>query len=64
LERYAGVLRLVIADAGAGFDPAASRAEAGLGIVSIRERVRLVGGTVEIKSGPNQGTTVTVTIPE
>ena len=47
-----------------GFD-AANRAERdpGLGLVSMSERARVLGGTVSIVSGPNQGTRVQATIP-
>jgi signal transduction histidine kinase len=32
--------------------------------LNIQERARLVGGTVEIRSSPGQGTSVTVEVPE
>jgi PAS domain S-box-containing protein len=56
--------RITIADDGRGFD-GASRAErgTGLGLVSMSERARLIGGTVGIVSRPNQGTRVQATIP-
>jgi signal transduction histidine kinase len=38
-------------------------AAAGLGLVSIKERTRLVNGNVRIESAPNRGTTITVSIP-
>ena len=34
-----------------------------LGLVSMKERVRLVNGTIEIQSRPNEGTTLKVRIP-
>jgi signal transduction histidine kinase len=55
LARDAGLLRLRIKDAGIGFDPAA-RPE-GLGLVSMQERLRLVGGKLSIRSSP-EGTVV------
>jgi PAS domain S-box-containing protein len=64
VERAGGQLRLVISDAGVGMDPAGVGTEAGLGLVSMKERARLVNGTVEIKSRPGEGTTITVKIPE
>ena len=56
--------RITIADDGRGFD-VAHRAERdpGLGLVSMSERARVLGGTVSIVSGPNQGTRVQATIP-
>jgi len=56
LAREAGGLRLQIKDTGIGFDPAA-RVE-GLGLVSMQERLRLVGGKLYISSSPGQGTVV------
>ena len=56
--------QITIADDGRGFD-ATNRAEKdrGLGLVSISERARIIGGTVSIVSAPNQGTRVQATIP-
>jgi two-component system sensor histidine kinase UhpB len=56
LAQEAGLLRLQIKDTGIGFDPAA-RAE-GLGLVSMQERLRLVGGKLAIRSTPGQGTVI------
>jgi signal transduction histidine kinase len=55
-------LRLVVTDAGRGFDTASGRS-AGLGLVSMRERVRLLGGTMALRSHPGAGTEIEVTIP-
>ena len=44
-------------------DPDAARRRGGLGLLSIDERVRLVGGVVELKTAPTRGTTVSVRIP-
>ena len=56
--------QITIADDGRGFD-AANRAQRdpGLGLVSMSERARVLGGTVSIVSGLNQGTRVQATIP-
>ena len=56
--------RITIADDGQGFD-ARSRVQrdTGLGLVSMSERARIMGGTVSILSGLNQGTRVQATIP-
>ena len=59
-----GCLRLTVSDTGVGIEPGRVEATDGLGLVSIRERTRLVGGSLEIISKPNQGTTVTVRIPD
>jgi PAS domain S-box-containing protein len=63
LRRAGGSLRLTISDTGAGMEPGRAAAKAGLGLLNIRERARLVGGTVEIRSSPGQGTSVTVEAP-
>ena len=56
--------QITIADDGRGFD-ATNRAERdkGLGLVSISERARIIGGTVSVVSGLQQGTRVQATIP-
>ena len=55
---------ITIADDGRGFD-ATNRGERdkGLGLVSMSERARIMGGTVSVVSGPNQGTRVQAKIP-
>jgi signal transduction histidine kinase len=63
LDRSEGRLRLSISDSGTGMDPESPNS-AGLGLVSIRERARLVQGSVEIDSGPGHGTTIAVKIPD
>jgi PAS domain S-box-containing protein len=56
-------LRLTVVDDGKGFDPAALGASAGLGLVSMRERVRLVHGDFSVHSQPGRGTRLEVRIP-
>jgi signal transduction histidine kinase len=56
-------LELSVRDDGCGFDLAAARRRGGLGLLSIDERVRLVGGVVELSTAPGRGTKVTVRIP-
>ncbi len=55
-------LLLTIRDEGKGFETDQARGD-GLGIVNIRERIHLCGGTVEITSQLNRGTTLTARIP-
>ncbi|MEU7579883.1 sensor histidine kinase [Streptomyces sp. NPDC041068] len=52
---------LVVGDDGLGF--ATDGATTGLGLLGMRERVHLVGGSVHIDSGPDAGTRLTVTVP-
>ena len=54
---------LIIEDDGAGFDPEQIKGRRGLGLVSMEERVRLVEGSLQIRSQPGSGTTVEVRIP-
>lgn len=58
-----GMLVLEITDDGQGFDPEAARHKSGMGLVSMDERARQMGGTLTIKSVLGQGTTVTVRVP-
>jgi PAS domain S-box-containing protein len=57
-----GFITLSIEDSGVGFDPAQGRAEAGLGLVSMAERVRLIQGELQVESKPGEGTVVTVRV--
>ena len=56
-------LLLAVSDDGVGFDPAAPRQERSLGLESMRERVALVNGTLDIESAPGQGTAVVAWVP-
>lgn len=59
----AGRIRLVVSDKGAGFDAADARARPGLGLLSMRERLRLVGGSLSIRTKLGEGTRVEASIP-
>ena len=56
-------LHLTVADSGRGFDTTTVQKNAGLGLVSMQERLRALGGSVRIDSAPSRGTRVTVWIP-
>jgi light-regulated signal transduction histidine kinase (bacteriophytochrome) len=60
-----GRMVVTVSDAGAGFDVAATAGtpRRGLGIVSVRERLALIGGGVEIRSAPGAGTVAVVSLP-
>jgi signal transduction histidine kinase len=62
-----GNLHLRVRDDGRGFDAAAVAArgpkEAGMGLLDIAERARLVGGVAAISSTPGAGTEVAVELP-
>jgi signal transduction histidine kinase len=53
-----GELRLTVSDRGVGFDPATADKYRGLGLISMRERMRLVHGEFALESEPGRGTTV------
>jgi signal transduction histidine kinase/ActR/RegA family two-component response regulator len=58
-------LRLTVADDGQGFDPAEarlSRTLSGFGLFSIRERLELMGGRLEIASASGQGTKMMIEV--
>lgn len=55
---------LTISDDGVGFDPARINPKHGcLGLLSMKERVALADGTLDISSAPGQGTHITVSLP-
>jgi signal transduction histidine kinase len=56
-------VQLSLQDNGIGFDLAGSRSQPGLGLYSLRERVRLTQGTFAIRSSPGAGTVITVGLP-
>jgi len=60
LTQSDGVVCLVVSDHGVGMEPSAV---GGLGLVSMKERARLVNGTVEVNSQPGAGVTVTLRVP-
>ncbi len=59
----ADCVQLVISDEGAGFDVEAAKANRGLGLVSMQERVHLVHGTLSIESQPGKGTKILAVVP-
>jgi signal transduction histidine kinase len=58
-----GQVVMRVSDNGLGFATNGSTAQQGIGLLSMRERVRMLGGSFEVKSAPNTGTIATVTIP-
>jgi PAS domain S-box-containing protein len=63
LTASGGKMHLVVRDNGAGFPAGAHRAKWGLGLVSMKERVRMVNGTLSIASQPGQGTEIAASVP-
>ena len=58
-----GEIVLRVVDDGAGFDPQAVRRKDSLGLVSMRERARLVQGRLTVSSRPGKGTGIEVRLP-
>src|ERR1700722_6568450 len=56
-----GLIRLTVSDQGVGI--AGATAGRGLGLVSIRERARLVNGTIEVRSRAGEGVTIELQVP-
>jgi len=56
-------IRLSISDEGRGFAMNRKTEEQGLGLTSMRERLRIVGGKMKINSRPSHGTRIEVSIP-
>jgi signal transduction histidine kinase/ligand-binding sensor domain-containing protein len=66
VRRVEDSVELVVEDDGKGFDPAAAGAgggRGGFGLSGMRERARLLGGTVSVRTGAGAGTTITTRIP-
>lgn len=62
VSRDSGGLAVRVQDDGVGFDPAASRLE-GVGIESMRERVRLLGGSFQLEAAPGRGVRLSAFLP-
>jgi PAS domain S-box-containing protein len=56
-------VRLTVMDSGVGYDPDQIRERNGLGVISMRERLRAIGGRLSIRSAPGEGTTVEAAVP-
>jgi signal transduction histidine kinase len=56
-------VQLTVRDRGVGFAPDEVIKGRGLGLTSVKERLKLVDGTVVINSQPNGGTTIEARIP-
>src|SRR5262245_20206638 len=63
VARNDGKVLLTVADDGCGFDLGEARGRGGLGLISLDERVRLVGGQVTINTSRLGGTEVRIVVP-
>jgi PAS domain S-box-containing protein len=61
------LLQLIVSDEGTGFDPqrmpSAGESGRGFGLFSIRERLGLIGGQMEIESAPGKGSRFVLSVP-
>jgi signal transduction histidine kinase len=64
IDAQADVISLTIEDNGRGFDRHDGGWRPGLGLASMEERARLIGGTMTVVATPGSGTRVSVNLPE
>jgi PAS domain S-box-containing protein len=63
LKLVEGDLVLEVADDGKGFDTQATGKKGGFGLLGMKERTAMMGGTCSVSSSPGAGTTITVCVP-
>jgi PAS domain S-box-containing protein len=63
ITKTAGELKMQISDSGTGFDPEIARTHSGLGLFSMRERLRQVNGTISFMRNEPTGARIDVRIP-
>lgn len=63
IEKLGETVRAIVEDDGVGFDVSTNQGERHLGLLGMRERAELLGGTLTIESTPERGTSVFIEIP-
>ena len=63
LSRTNDAIRLSVSDDGCGFDQKSQASGRGLGFISMRERLHIVGGELNVHSEPKCGTRIEVAVP-
>ncbi len=63
LETDGSEVTLRIRDSGKGFNPVARKSNAGIGLIGMSERLRLVGGQLFVRSQPDCGTEIVAAVP-
>ena len=63
LRNGTNAIELTVHDSGAGFDPKEVVNRHGLGLTSMNERLKLVGGQFLVDSNPERGTTIHARVP-
>jgi signal transduction histidine kinase len=56
-------IELCVLDTGVGFDPESAKGRQGIGLVSMRERLRLIGGDLTVESASPHGTRIRARAP-
>jgi signal transduction histidine kinase len=64
LRRMGRWVCLTVSDRGQGFDPRELTSSTGFGLLSIRERIELLGGRMKIKSAKGKGSTFFIAVPD
>jgi len=63
LDRLDGHVMMRVADDGCGFDPTAQTPRKGLGLMSVNERVHMLGGALDVTAAQGAGTRIAVRLP-
>jgi len=63
LTKNRNAVRLVVSDNGCGFNTKTALMEKGLGFISMKERLHLLGGEMNVYSRPLRGTRIEVSVP-
>ena len=63
LNGHFNAINLAVKDSGAGFDPQEAMSGRGLGLTSMKERLKVIGGQLSIHSQRGRGTTVHAVAP-
>jgi PAS domain S-box-containing protein len=64
VRRRGSWLYLSVVDQGRGFDPRELEGAVGFGLLSIRERIQLLGGRMKIRSTPGRGSRILLAVPD
>lgn len=63
LSEIDGMVHLVVEDDGKGFDPSSVRGDEHVGLELMKERVKTVGGRLDLRSAPGEGTRLEAVLP-
>lgn len=63
LTKTRNAVRLVVSDNGCGFNTKTALMEKGLGFISMKERLHVLGGRLNVYSRPLRGTRIEITVP-